>query len=147
MKTAYVLLDVGSTSIKTALVETDSTSLQYLSSINTPDFIKPNLYSRELLPDVLLPVCLKLLQKMATLEYKFTGLLITGQMGGWVLTDLQNKPKSNIVSWQDNRSMIPNSHSASSYSLFENLYKSDLMALNGREFRSGLPILGMYADF
>ena len=147
MKTAYVLLDVGSTSIKTALVETDSTSLQYLSSINTPDFIRPNLYSRELLPDVLLPVCLKLLQKMATLEYKFTGLLITGQMGGWVLTDLQNKPKSNIVSWQDNRSMIPNSHSASSYSLFENLYKSDLMALNGREFRSGLPILGMYADF
>ena len=64
MKNAYVLLDVGSTSIKTALVETDSTSLQYLSSINTPDFIKPNLYSRELLPDVLLPVCLKLLQKM-----------------------------------------------------------------------------------
>jgi xylulokinase len=146
MENAYVLLDVGSTSIKTALVKTNSTSLQYLSSINTPDLIKPNLYCRELPPDVLLHVCLKMLEKMSNMEYKYIGLLITGQMGGWVLTDLQNKTKSNIVSWQDNRSMIPNSQSANAYGFFENLFKSNLMALNGREFRPGLPILGMYAD-
>ena len=146
MENAYILLDVGSTSIKTALVKTGSTSLQYLSSIKTPDLIKPDLYCRELSPDLLLQTCLAMLEKMATLEYEYIGLLITGQMGGWVLTDLENRTKSNIVSWQDNRSLIPKLQSISSYSLFERLYKSDLMAKNGREFRSGLPIVGMFAD-
>ena len=146
MENAYILLDVGSTSIKTALVKTGSTSLQYLSSIKTPDLIKPDLYCRELSPDLLLQTCLAMLEKMATLEYEYIGLLITGQMGGWVLTDLENRTKSNIVSWQDNRSLIPKLQSVSSYSLFERLYKSDLMAKNGREFRSGLPIVGMFAD-
>jgi sugar (pentulose or hexulose) kinase len=131
MENAYVLLDVGSTSIKTALVKTGSTSLQYLSSINTPDLIKPNLYHRELSPDVLLQTCLQMLEKKATLECKYIGLLITGQMGGWVVTDLENRTKSNIVSWQDNRSLIPNHQNESSYNLFESLYKSDLMANNG----------------
>jgi len=146
MENAYILLDVGSTSIKTALVKTGSTSLQYLSSIKTPDLIKPNLYCRELSPNLLLQTCLAMLEKMATLEYEYIGLLVTGQMGGWVLTDSDNKTKSNIVSWQDNRSLIPNLQSVSSYSLFESLYKSDLVAKNGREFRSGLPIVGMHAD-
>jgi xylulokinase len=146
MENACILLDVGSTSIKTALVKTGSTSLQYLSSINTPDLIKPDLYCRELSPNHLLQACLTMLKKLATLEYKYTGLLITGQMGGWVLTDLENRTKSNIVSWQDYRSLIPNLQSTSSYNLFESLYKSDLMAKNGREFRSGLPIVGMHAD-
>lgn len=146
MENAYVLLDVGSTSIKTALVKTGSTSLQYLSSINTPDLIKPNLYHRELSPDVLLQTCLQMLEKKATLECKYIGLLITGQMGGWVVTDLENRTKSNIVSWQDNRSLIPNHQNESSYNLFESLYRSDLMAKNGREFRPGLPIVGMYSD-
>lgn len=146
MENAYILLDVGSTSIKTALVKTGSTSLQYLSSIKTPDLIKPDLYCRELSPDLLLQTCLTMLEKMATLEYEYIGLLITGQMGGWVLTDLENRTKSNIVSWQDNRSLIPKLQSISGYSLFERLYKSDLMAKNGREFRSGLPIVGMFAD-
>ena len=146
MENAYILLDVGSTSIKTALVKTGSTSLQYLSSIKTPDLIKPDLYCRELSPDLLLQTCLTMLEKMATLEYEYIGLLITGQMGGWVLTDLENRTKSNIVSWQDNRSLIPKLQSISSYSLFESLYKSDLMSKNGREFRSGLPIVGMHAD-
>ena len=139
MKNQYfALLDIGGTDIKSCIYSADNNEISFLKRTKTPNLLKPSSVKREIDPNALLKEVYGHLAEIKSLNLAINGLLVSGQMGGWIITDQINTPLSNIVSWQDLRSTI-NQGSLNIDSKF--------IQLNGGEFRAGLPLLGLLTDF
>ena len=144
MNTFYLLLDIGSTSIKCALTQSGNTRLSQIKSSPTPHFLTTSSDIKEIEPIVLLATCKKLIENYLKSGLVFDGLLITGQMGCWVLTDLENSPLTNLVSWQDSRGFIGGVGGPNSYNFLNKEISHELRKSNGNEFRMGLPLVGLH---
>lgn len=147
MNTFYLLLDIGSTSIKCALTQSSNTRLSHIKSSPTPQFLNTSNDIKEIEPIVLLATCKKLIGSYLNRGFVFDGLLITGQMGCWVLTDLENSPLTNLVSWQDSRGFIGGVNGSNSYNFLQKEIGTELQNSNGNEFRIGLPLVGIHQYF
>lgn len=139
MKNQYfALLDIGGTDIKSCIYSADNSEILFLKRTKTPNLLKPSAVKREIDPNALLKEVNGHLTEIKSLNIAISGLLVSGQMGGWVTTDQLNTPLSNIVSWQDLRSTI-------NQGLIN--IDSKFIQLNGGEFRAGIPLLGLLTDF
>jgi sugar (pentulose or hexulose) kinase len=139
MKNQYfALLDIGGTDIKSCIYSADSNKILFLKRSKTPNLLKPTTVKREIDPNALLKEVYAHLTDIKISNIAVSGLLISGQMGGWITTNMANIPLSNIVSWQDLRS-------AASQDLLN--IDPTFIQLNGGEFRPGLPILGLLSDY
>lgn len=147
MNSFYLLLDMGSTSIKCSLIETGTTSLKETSSAATPNFLENTDNMREIDPTTLINTCKGLISGFLNKSFEFEGLLITGQMGCWILTDLEDRPVTNLVSWQDTRGLTGGIETLNSFNYIEKKIGEELRNCNGNEFRTGLPVVGVYQAF
>lgn len=134
----FALLDIGGTDIKSGVFSLDTRKVNSLKRSRTPSFVDSKYEKREILPKDLLQVVNSHLNGIKASYRSVDGLLITGQMGGWVITDGSNKPISNLVSWQDCRSIANERRSA---------LNSEEIHFNGGESRIGLPIRGLLTDY
>jgi xylulokinase len=134
----FALLDIGGTDIKSCIYSADNSEISFLKRSKTPNLLKPSAVKREIDPNALLKEVYWHLSEIKILNIPISGLLVSGQMGGWITTDQLNTPLSNIVSWQDLRSTINQG--------LVNI-DSKFIQLNGGEFRAGLPLLGLLTDF
>jgi xylulokinase len=65
-------------------------------------------------------------------------------MGCWILTDHNNNPLTNIISWQDKRIGDEIPRGTSMMELAYQFYTKDSLQLSGNEVRQGLPVFGVY---
>jgi xylulokinase len=135
---SFVLLDIGGTFIKCRM---SNEKTEY--KINFPKFVENNnKLIKEIEPIGLINSIETILNKFIERNDKIDGILISGQMHGWVITDKNFKPIQNIISWQDLRGLQNNY-----YQLFmSNIDKSDIIKC-GNEIKPGSPIIGISFNF
>ncbi len=143
----FALLDIGGTDLKSALVEVGTTRLEKISRRAIPPFIPQMGPKREVDPRAVAGACNKLLQEMLEEGDKFNGLLISGQMGGWLLSDEKNQPITNLVSWQDLRSERKAINGRAISDVAKELFGKEWLAETGNEMRAGLPVVGLFEYF
>jgi xylulokinase len=132
---SFALLDLGGTFIKCRLDDSDKEV-----RIKFPPFIKNrNPKVREVDPNELLKSVFTILDEVISTSKKVDGILISGQMHGWVLTDQEFNPLTNIVTWQDSRSQIEDNFYDN---LIENFSSIDVQDC-GNEVKPGSPIAGI----
>ncbi len=148
MKTQYsLLIDVGGTDIKVGVVEDGLSNLIRVDRYPTPPFLNTRISRKEISPAELLLRCKMAISSAERSFGTFTSVALSGQMGCWVLTDYQNNPLTNIISWQDKRVEETIPQRTSIMELAEEIYGENGLRLAGNEVRSGLPIFGMYQHF
>ena len=139
MKNQYfALLDIGGTDIKSSIYLAERNEISFLKRSKTPNLLKPSEIKREIDPNVLLKEIYRHLTEIKSLNIVISGLLVSGQMGGWITTDELNIPLSNIISWQDLRSTTKKDS--------QNI-DPKFIQLNGGESRAGLPLFGLLSDY
>jgi hypothetical protein len=132
MSASFILLDIGGTDIKTATVRVGSTSLENLYRTSFPALSSVIPIIKEVEPETLINSVRDTLNIELDAGRKVVGILTSGQMACWLITDKNYKNISKVVSWQDLRSTEEGPLK----------FNDELKRLNGGECRAGLPGLG-----
>jgi xylulokinase len=140
MKQSFALLDVGGTDIKSCISNVEDSHLQNIFRSKTPGNIQKDENLYEISPDLLLREVENHVLSILATKSKLDGLIISGQMGSWIVSDLRNKPVTNMISWQDNRAALNVTNF--SQHMIEKLGTKWLQK-SGNEVRPGLPLLGL----
>ncbi len=133
MSANFILLDIGGTDIKTATVGLGSNRIENVRRTSFPPFISQDQFIKEVDPEALLTIVKNLLNLELLSTKSLAGILISGQMACWLITDKNYKLISNVVSWQDSRAGEDGPLKIN----------DELIKLNGGEFRPGLPGFGV----
>ena len=99
----FLGIDAGSSYLKAALIDPDRPALGRTARVPFPEFLPglPPLH-REVDPAAILQAVADLLQTLAGGE-RFDGLVLCGQMHGFILVDERGAAVSNYISWLDQR--------------------------------------------
>ena len=145
MKNQYsLLIDIGGTDIKVGVIEVGDSNLLSIKRYPTPTFLDLSSLTREIPPIALMQTCLVAISQAEKSYGRFNTIALSGQMGCWLLTDAENNPVSNIVSWQDKRADERFSTGYSFRELAQTKYGNKSLILAGNEVRSGLPLFGLF---
>ncbi len=100
-------IDVGSTSIKGALLAPDGMILGQIERIDFPNHVSglPNGYFEINPSDVFFGIDL-LVKKLINISPNAKSLYISGQMGGAMLCNERGEPQTRYISWRDQRSLV-----------------------------------------
>ena len=142
-----LLIDIGGTDIKVGLVEEDRSKLISVYRYPTPPFLKARFGRKEISPKELLFLCNKAISNAERSFGSFASIALSGQMGCWILTDIQNNPLTNIISWQDKRIEELTPKGTSFLEFADEIFGQENQRLSGNEIRLGLPIFGVHHYF
>jgi sugar (pentulose or hexulose) kinase len=133
-------LDVGSTSIKAAVLNLDTGKVERIVSRPFPAPSSPRPGWFEIDVEVVASRARELIVELLDAAPDCGRMLTCGQMGGLVLVDRGGRPRSPYYSWRDQR-VLDRHPSGGSYLdvLRQRLSDADLTAI-GREFRAGSTI-------
>src|SRR5690606_7842553 len=97
-------LDIGSSSIKGAILDLDRSAIQVVASQSFPAPLA-DLPARhfEVSPEAIEPAVREVLDELLRAAPEAGSLYCSSQMGGLVLVDGAGKPHSNYLSWRDQR--------------------------------------------
>lgn len=140
MNQFFALLDIGGTDIKSCVCDAQELKLGKILRTATPSNISKQNNHYEISPSKILQEVVKHVNHLESEPLRINGLLISGQMGSWILTDEKNRPLTNVVSWQDNRVLDLGQEN------MENIRKEfgdRRLIETGNELRLGLPIFGI----
>ncbi|HXB66800.1 MAG TPA: phosphotransferase [Candidatus Acidoferrales bacterium] len=100
----FIAIDVGSSFIKAAILDLDGLELRHTLRVPFPAFVPglPPLH-REVAPAAILSAVEDLLAGALPHAPRCDGLVVCGQMQGFVLVDGRGEPVSNYISWLDQR--------------------------------------------
>jgi len=144
----FLAVDLGATFIKSAVLDLDALRLLRVQRAPFPPFLEGgNRRAREVDPEVILAVVRREVESLLALEPTIEGIVLCGQMHGLVLTDPGGKALSNVVSWQDQRSLLPSESSSSGSTYFDVLASAltdEERVELGNELRPGLPIATLF---
>jgi xylulokinase len=143
MNQYLILVDIGGTFLKISKVGIESDKIKEFSKYSMPGFIHKKSILKELDPIQLLSMCLLGIQELLEDKRNVIGIYIAGQMGGWIATDKQNNPITNLITWQDQRILrIQNLYEKTLDNINEKLGPSWKMD-SGNEERPGLPLISL----
>lgn len=139
-----LLLDFGATRLKSALCGSDGKLFAVQSRPSTPALRKE---SRVEIPlSQLWQDFQSVLQEYDQIAH-YERVFICSQMHGFVLTDGQNHPLTEYISWQDERALrSTNEGSRSSWEIFSNEFAQDYKEITGMRLRAGFPVVKIF-DF
>ncbi len=140
MNQFFALIDIGGTDIKSCVGDVQELKLGKILRTTTPANISKQNNHYEISPSQILQEIVKHLNHLESEQSKIQGLLISGQMASWILTDEINSPLTNVVSWQDNR-VLDLGQENMEYIRKE--FGDRRLIETGNELRSGLPIFGI----
>jgi sugar (pentulose or hexulose) kinase len=132
----FLGLDLGTTSFKGAVLDLDGRTIAHVRRVPTPEPV-PRLPAghHELDPQAVLAAVRRLVGELLRERPDAEGLVLCSQMHCVVLTDEAGRPRSNVVTWKDQRG---------AGDLFGELRRRitpDEEREIGRELRVGLPIV------
>lgn len=104
----YLGLDIGSTSIKGAVLDPDAETVTEIRKEPFPEPLSglPPLWF-EVDPQSVLAVVKRVIEQLLDVAPECRGILFCGQMGGVILTDHAGRPLTNYLSWRDQRTTLP----------------------------------------
>lgn len=141
-----LLIDVGGTYIKAAVVE-GSGSIFDVRIIPTPSFTSTSSSIREINPHLLLTGVKYLANELIKQHLRIDSVLISGQMGGYVICDEDDQPLRNIVSWQDRRNLNFFGDGQSTFwDLFREKYFNSFYSQSGYDIKPGSPVCSLFRE-
>lgn len=141
-----LLLDVGGTFLKGALVST--TDLSVISTIRRAGPALKLTNDGEATLDALdlrVQVVELARELAAACDADLAGIFVTGQMHGVVLTDHEGQPATNVITWRDSLQCTREGYLVSASQLIRDVIDTSTLASLGNELREGLPISTLVA--
>lgn len=141
----YLVLDIGGTFLKGAIADVELGGLRGVrrrggAALQPTSFGPACLKPAELISEVR-----KIVRELSSEVSDISGILVTGQMHGWVITDDDLHPLTDVVTWRDDLTALVNGTEVPAVEqLREQLSETVLKSL-GNELRTGLPISSLYA--
>src|ERR1700682_4223198 len=104
---SFIALDLGTSSIKGAVIDLDRLRLAHVQRVPFPDPIPglPPLFC-EIDPGQVVAAVRSLLEKLLPNAPNCAGVMTCGQMGGLVLPTGDGAPLSNCITWRDQRLLM-----------------------------------------
>ncbi len=139
---ALIAIDLGTSYIKGAVLDLDTLRIEHIHRVPFPPLLSslPPLY-REFDPGAILATVHDLLKKLIPLAGHPDGLVMCSQMHGLVLTNQRGEPKSNLITWQDERILMPHPSGQGTYfDVMMRQVSAEERRQLGNELRPGLPI-------
>ena len=138
----YLGIDLGTSSIKGAILDLEALSVGRAKHIPSPAPLPglPLLHT-EFNPESFVAATRQIIEGLLAEAPDCQGVLICGQMGGLVLVSPRGEALSNYISWLDRRLLEPHPSGHGSYydALLARLTDADWVDL-GREIRPGTPL-------
>ncbi|MCE2809669.1 MAG: hypothetical protein LW850_25475 [Planctomycetaceae bacterium] len=133
-----IALDIGSTSIKGAVLDIEAGELVSVCSRNFPAPID-NLPAGhiEIDPKAIVSTLVEVIEELAEPLAQSCSVWICGQMGGLILSDDRGRAKSNYLSWRDQRTLKTTGSMRSSMETIRLDWSDALFASLGRELQPG----------
>jgi sugar (pentulose or hexulose) kinase len=133
-----IALDIGSSSIKGAVLDLESGELVSVCSRNFPDPIDQLPAGHiEIDPKAIVNAVLEVITELAEPLTHSCSVWICGQMGGLILSDERGRAKSNYLSWRDQRTLKSTGGLRSSMETIRLDWPDALFASLGRELQPG----------
>jgi sugar (pentulose or hexulose) kinase len=132
-------IDVGSSFIKGAILDLDALELRHTGRVPFPEFVSglPPLH-REASPAAIITAAERVLAILSAEKPDCEGLVLCGQMHGFVLVDRLGQPVSNYISWLDQRI------SATEFEELAAQVTAEERREIGNEFRPGIALPLLY---
>jgi sugar (pentulose or hexulose) kinase len=134
-----ILLDIGGTYVKSAVLVQDQESPQNIRKFSIPRFIESGTERAVIPTSQLLTVVDQAIESQKKSHSSIDRIYISGQMGGYVI---EESGKFEIVSWQDKRS-LESKYEKERIDLELWLKASDTFKETGSELRPGLPFFSL----
>jgi sugar (pentulose or hexulose) kinase len=105
---SFVALDIGTSFIKGAILDTRARAICHVRRVPFPAPVAglPPAHV-EIDPQAVTAAVDQLMGQLAPLADACQGVLLCGQMGGIVLVDAKGRPRTNYISWRDQRVLEP----------------------------------------
>lgn len=134
---AFIGIDLGTSFIKTAVLDLDASELQQVRRMPFPEPISlPDPLRVEFDPDGIVATVNNLIGELAASPVTYEGVVMCTQMSCLVLMDEQGEARSNCIGWRDQRALEPHPSGSGSY---YNVLKQRLTAKQKRELGNELP--------
>jgi sugar (pentulose or hexulose) kinase len=141
-KRSFIAIDLGTTFIKGAVIDVERLRLAHVQRVPFPGPITglPPLQC-EIDPGQVVAAVRDLIQRLLPHAPSCSGVVMCGQMGGLILTTDTGTPRSNYISWRDQRLLMrPPSGEADYFDLFLERLSADERRQLGNEVQPGNPI-------
>jgi xylulokinase len=137
----YFGIDIGSSFIKGAILDPSNGSLSNIARRPFPSPIRPAPAGHfEINPLAVVHAVQEVIESLANADPRpCSGILFCGQMGGIMLIDHDGKPRSNYLSWRDQRTTEPhpNDHTRSVLEVLLGRIDAPTLRSLGNEVRAG----------
>lgn len=136
----YLGLDIGSSFLKGAVLDTAARTIDQVRRVPLPDPVAglpPRHF--EIDPRAVVVAVRQLVDELASLAPDCAGVLLCGQMGGVILCGPGGAPRSNYLSWRDQRTTLP-AHASTTRPFLDELrdrLDADTWSRLGNELRAG----------
>jgi len=140
-----LLLDLGGTYIKVAKCNHVDWKVFDEISFAIPAFVESESNRREIDPTTLMNSVNAAITDAVGESPPPESIFVSGQMASWILTDSNNCPITNVVSWQDNSSLVEFNGSRP-FDVFSELLTSEILYSIGYECKPGTPSSAIFAQ-
>lgn len=136
--TIYLGIDIGSTTIKGAVLDLERGCIENIRSqpFPGPEPYLPLSYF-EVNPAVIVDATRKVLGELAASTRNIAGVTVCSQMGGLILTDRNCLPRTNYMSWRDQRVLENRSGTNSAFDELKSRTLAIELEAIGNELRPG----------
>jgi xylulokinase len=138
----FLGIDVGGTFLKGSILDTGSETTGRVSRSSGPELIFSEGGGATLDPAALIKAVKSLVDDLFGNRRVYEGILITGQMHGFVMVDDEGHPRTDIVTWRDDLRLNRDTPDSSAV-LGQRLSQQFLFEV-GNELRAGIPLAGIF---
>lgn len=143
--TTYIALDLGTSSIKGAIIDLDRRCLSQMRRVPFPQPLpgQPPLFC-EIDPGQIVAATRDVLAQLLALAPACAGIVVCGQMGGLLLTSATGEPRANYLSWRDQRLLQPAPDGGTYWDQFRQRLTAAQRRELGQELQPGNPLSLLY---
>ena len=135
---SFLALDIGSSSIKGALLDLDQRVVSTTTRRPSPKRLPGPALHFEIKLDEIIAAVRSVIEELLEAENQIEGLISCGQMAGMVLVDPAGNAQSNYLSWQDQRGLEKHpSGTGTYYKVFCERLGSEKLSELGHECKLG----------
>ena len=141
----FIALDLGTSGIKGAILDLERRCLTQMRRVPFPQPLagQPALFC-EIDPAQIIAATRAVLAKLLALAPECAGIVVCGQMGGLMLTSATGEPRSNYLSWRDQRLLQPAPGGGTYWDQFRQRLSAETRRQLGQELQPGNPLSLLY---
>jgi sugar (pentulose or hexulose) kinase len=145
--TRFLGIDIGTTFFKGAVLDLDKCLVTHVRRFPVPAPVNGLASTRyELDPQAILSAVRKLMAELLQDAPDATGLVMCSQVHCLIMLDDDGNPRSNVITWKDQRGLEPSRHgNGSLFDELSRLVTPEERCQLGGEMRVGVPISTLYA--